>query len=250
MKKYNIKNNCSSSPLIKGIIGELFAFTLIELIVVISIITLISSTWIFYFLDFVQEQEINGKLYIVEDEIKQLDKKIKNYEILDYELVFNTTSTWSKSYITYINNFDSENQELIITNTTWSWIIKAINSWSWVIQIYKKNKLYVKKMIDRSIDYNYDFDDSQNYKITWTFSWKTINNIIFNYFTEDNLYPEKNNLLELIKISNTESGSDLWNITITNIWWNKTITDWSNKYNEIYLLFENNWKEKFIKIGK
>jgi len=165
MKKYNIKNNWSSSPLIKGIIGELLAFTLIELIVVISIITLISSTWIFYFLDFVQEQEISQKLYIVEDDIKQLDKQIKNYEILDYELQFNTTNTWSKSYITYINNFDSENQELTITNTTWSWIIKAIGSWSGILRIYKKNKLYVQKMIDRNLDYNYDFDDSQNYKI-------------------------------------------------------------------------------------
>lgn len=230
------------------------AFTLIELLVVITIIVLMSASWIFYFLDFVQEQEISQKLLIIEDDIEQLDKEVKNYKILDYELIFNTSNTLNKSYIEYINNFDTINQKLLIDDISWTWTIKAINTWTWIIKIYKKDKLFVSKSIDRGVDYNFSFNDSTSYKITWTFSWETLNEIILNYFSEDNLYPEKNNILELININSKEdkTGASYTNIKITNIWWNKKFYNNTVEIitNEIYLFFENNWKEKFIKITK
>jgi hypothetical protein len=70
-----------------------------------------------------------------------------------------------------------------------------------------------------------------------------------NYFSEDNLYPEKNDLLKLIEINTKEDKTWTWytDIQITNVWWNKII--WNNE-KEIYLFFENKWVENFIKIEK
>jgi len=68
------------------------AFTLVELIIVIAIITLISSSSVFYFLDFVKNQEINQRVQLIEDNLKKLDKDIKKYNIFDYELAFNTSN--------------------------------------------------------------------------------------------------------------------------------------------------------------
>lgn len=225
------------------------AFTLIELLVVTTIIVIISSSWIFYFLDFVQDQEISQKIYIIEDNLDNLDKKIDNYEIFDYQLEFNTTNTWKLLYITYINNFDSNNQIINITNINWDWeIISKPNTWSWKIKIYKKNKLFLNNNINRVDKFEFNFYDSESYKITWTLSWKILNEIKLNYFSENNLFPEKNDILELIKISDTINWLDIWNIIINNIWWKKIIKKWLVEYNEIYLFFENNWKEKYIKI--
>ncbi|MFK7779839.1 MAG: type II secretion system protein [Candidatus Gracilibacteria bacterium] len=230
------------------------AFTLIELLIVTTIIVLMSASSIFYFLDFVQEQEISQKLFIIEDDIKLLDKKVKNYDILDYELLFNTLSTKNKSYITYINNFDTINQELVINDISLSGTILSINSGIGKIQIFKNNKLYINQIIDRSNNYDYIFNDYPNYKITGTFSGEILNDIILNYFSEDNLYPENNNNLELININTKENktGQNIADLKITNIGGNKKLYSDGIEIsdNEVYLFFENNGKEKFIKITK
>ena len=39
-------------------------------------------------------------------------------------------------------------------------------------------------------------------------------------------------------------------LIVKNIWWKKEILwNWATSENEIYLFFENNWLEKFIKIN-
>lgn len=231
------------------------AFTLIELIVVISIITITTSSWVFYFFDYIKSQEISQKLSQVEDELNFLDKQIKDYKIFDYELNFNLSNTWSKSYITYKNIFDSNKQTLNILNNTWSWlIITTPSSWSWLIKIYKNNKLYINKEIDRTNNFSYDFNEEKKYIISWTLSWEIINDIELNYFSEDNIYPNKNNNLELVAINSKEdkSWNNYSNMQIKNIWWiKKFYNNWTEIIiDEIYLFFQNKWIEKFIKISK
>jgi len=231
------------------------AFTLIELLVVTTIIVIISSSWIFYFLDFVKDQETWWKLVIIDDNFNTLDKKIKDYTIFDYELILNTTTlTWW--YITYINNFDIPfNQTISFNSSTWSWIIST--SWSssdnWNIKLYKKQKLFLNENRQADLRYEFSFNKEPYYKIWWTLSWEVLNEININYFSEDNLYPEKNNWLELININTKENKSwtNYSSLIIKNIWWTKSILwNWTTSENEIYLFFENSWKEKFIKIKK
>lgn len=233
------------------------AFTLIELLVVITIITIMSASGVFYFFDFVKNQEINQKLYMIEDDINTLDKEIKDYKIFDYEIIFDTSdiNNQNYSYLTYTNNFDTKKQSLQINNSTWSWVITSSPaSWSWIIKIYKNNKLSFNKEIDRSIDFPFDFNENSSYKITWTQSWEILNNIIYKYLSEDNILPEKNNLLKLVSINTQEdkTWTSVNKLKITNIWWKKKFFDnWSEiSTNNIYLFFENNWKESFIKIKK
>ena len=228
------------------------AFTLIELLVVTTIIALISGSWVFYFLDFVKQQEVSQKLVIIKDDLESLDKQVKNYDIFDYELQFSTSNTGSLLYRTYVNNFDSDNQTIEITSIdTWSWKITTIWSptWTGIIKIYKNHKLFLNKEIARNTTFEFNFKETPNYKITWTNSWKILNEINLKYFSEENLYPERNDLLELIEMNTAENKSWTWytDLIIKNIWWKKTI--WSNE-NEIYLFFENNWIENFIKITK
>ena len=229
------------------------AFSLIELIVVISIITITTSSWVFYFFDYVKNQEISQKLTKIEDEIIYLDNQIKNFEIYDYEVNFNTSNTWSKLFTIYKNIFDSKNQKINIINESWSWIIKTYpNSWSGTIKIYKNNKLYINNEINRSIDYTFNFNEEEKYKIKWTLSWETLNEIELNYYSEENVILNNKNKINLIKISEDKNSLDLWNLSFKNIWWiKKFYTNWTEiTSNEIYLLFENNWKEKHIKISK
>jgi hypothetical protein len=49
----------------------------------------------------------------ISSEIKELDLKIKNYEIFDYEIIFDTN--YKNNYIIYENIFN-ENQNQKITN--------------------------------------------------------------------------------------------------------------------------------------
>jgi hypothetical protein len=230
------------------------AFTYIELIVVISIITLLSTTWVFYFLEFVKSQEINQKVNTIDMDFKELDKKIKSFEIFDYEIQLNTV-TWALWYINMINNFDLPyNQYINFDSTSWSGILWT--NWNisqtWDLKIYKKIKLYLSEGIQSSTFYAFNFNDEPFYKITGFLSGELLNEININYFTEDNIDSKKNNLLILSKINTKidKTGTSIISLSIKNIWWNKSIIwDWL-KINEAYLFFDNNWKEKFIYVNK
>ena len=232
------------------------AFTLVELLVVTTIITLLSVWSVFYFLDFVKNQEIIQKVMLIEDNFDDLDKQIKDYKIFDYQLIFNTWSL-SNLYVTYINNFDIPyNQDITFSSTTWIWIIETnwLSSQEWKIKLFKKNKLFLFETKAGNDNYSFVFNKENYYKTTWTLSWEILNEIHINYFSEDNIYPEKNNSLILydINIKEDKSWTQISELEITNIWWVKKFYDEWVEFlsNEVYLFFENNWKEKFIKITK
>lgn len=230
------------------------AFTYIELLVVITIITLLSSSWVFYFLDFLKNQELSQKVNTIDDNFKDLDKRIKNYSIFDYEMQFSVW-TWSLWYVYYINNFDIPYRQFVdFDSSTWSGTLWTNwnSSQQWKFKMYKKIKLYLNTVIQSDLNFDFSFNDEPYYKIIWTLSWETLNEININYFTEDNLYPINNNLLILSNINTKQdkSGINISNLSIKNIWWKKSIIwDW-NVFDEAYLFFDSNWKEEFIRIKK
>jgi prepilin-type N-terminal cleavage/methylation domain-containing protein len=69
------------------------AFTLIELIVVISIMVIIASSSIFYFMHFIDSQKVNQKISIIDEQFKDLDKRVNKYTIFDYKLFLSTSDT-------------------------------------------------------------------------------------------------------------------------------------------------------------
>lgn len=231
------------------------AFTLIELMIVISIITITTISSTFYFLDFVKNKEISQKVELINTELKSLDKEVKDYKIFDYELNFNT-STLSWKYIIYKNIFDTTNyQNVRFLSNSYIWLIETnwLSTLTWSLKLYKENKLFLNTTRTWTIDYEFTFNDKSKYKIIWTLNEENLNEIYINYFDEDNLYPEKNNFLNLIKIKK-EDWDEINNIQIKNIWWIKkfeTNNDWTEiNGNKISLVFENNWIEKEINIIK
>ena len=186
-------------------------------------------------------------------DFERLDKRVKDYTIFDYKTILSTTSTGSYFYINYQNIYDTNSQTLDILNWSGSAIIVTQN-WlnNSILKIYKKDKLFLSKVVDRSSDYSFDFDDASSFKVTWTNSWEILNTINLTYFSEDNIYPEKNDMLELIEINQNEdkSWTNINHLEIINIWWTKKIIwDWV-EYDSVHVFFENNSKQSFIKIEK
>jgi len=224
------------------------AFTLIELIVVVTIIVITSSSGILYFSDFIWNQELKQELYVLESNIKSLDNDVRKYKIFDYELHINSLS-WSQAYTYYTNKFDVPNPQLInFDSVSMTWTISI--SWSpsslWNIKIYKNDKL-LSNQISRG-DKNYIWFFSQNTSITSYLSWESLNNIYINYFANSS----DKNYIELTWINSQENkgGIAYSNLKIVNIWWKKEIFWDSSLLNDAYLFFENKWIESFIKITK
>jgi len=68
------------------------AFTFIELIVVITIIVLISSTGVIYFFKQVASLKISSEIDKIMDLVDDLDSKVKNKKILDYTISIKNNS--------------------------------------------------------------------------------------------------------------------------------------------------------------
>ena len=237
------------------------AFTLIELIIVISIITLITTSSVFYFLDFVNNQEIKQKIQLIENDLLELDKEVKNYKTFDYQLEMDT-STLSWKYIVYKNIFDLNNTQKILFNNSnsFTWTIRTSwdSSFTWTLKLYKDLKLFLNTSKTWSVDYNFNFNEKQKYKMLWTLSWEVLNEIDLNYYSINNLNPNTGNTINLTEINTQEdkNWSNIDKLIITNIGWDKKFYSWSisttNQLseNQLYLFFKNKWIEKFIKITK
>lgn len=230
-------------------------FTLIELIIVISIIMIVSSSWTYYFSKFIWSQKIKQELEIIKSDFDILDKNIKNYNIFDYKINLNI-QTWSLAYTYYTNLFDTDNYQLLDLNSiTWTWIIFTNDTSPnlWNFKIYKKNKLFINELLPWNISYSWNFYEENIYKINWNLSWIKINDIWIKYFSASNIENNSNNFLTLIWI-NTEKDKS-WNsyssITITNIWNKKELLwNWEILLNQAYLFFEREWIEETLLIQK
>jgi len=226
------------------------AFTLIELLVVISIIVISSSSWIFYFSEFIWKQELKRELFTFENNIKSLDNDIKHYKIFDYELQLDSTSL-SQAYIYYTNKFDVPNFQFInFDSISGTWIIQI--SWSpnslWNSRIYKHNKLLLNQIHTWDKTYTWNFSKKSTYIISGYLSWETLNNIYINYY--NNTDDKSNIQLIWINSKKDQTWIEYNSVKITNIGWKKQIFWDITLLNEIYLFFENKWVETFIKINK
>lgn len=232
------------------------AFTLIELIVVSSIMVLISATSVFYFIDFIHLQETEQKVQLLEMDMKKYDQSIKNKEIYDYTMEFNTEKS-EQWYLVYTNNFDLPFSQKLEFNSV-SWIGQLSSTWNnanvWSLQFFEKHKKIDTKTIAWDSTSFFSFKNSQIYKIVWKMDNTILNTIHVYYFSADNLENQQEGKLRLINIQNsqtspTETYSEL---KITNIAWKKVIiwknNLWEKDLTKAYLLFELNGKEIYLLI--
>jgi prepilin-type N-terminal cleavage/methylation domain-containing protein len=217
------------------------AFTLIELIVVISIITLITSSWVFYFIDFVKKQEVEQKVSTLESRFNYYDYQVKNKQIYDYKINISAMnhSIW---YQVDTNIFDNPTPQTITYNYD-THNAEVFRSWSGLIEIYKGIKLFHRS------DFNapsrtFILDNQNNYTISGS-QWATIlNNIDIYYYSAENYDSIIENNLELVEINTAIDGS--WTVIntleIQNINGQKALLGDGNAINQAVLIFEYAWQ--------
>lgn len=226
------------------------AFTLIELLIVVTIITLLTSSWVIYFFRQVSSLKITSEIEKVIDVIERLDSKINTKKILDYSIIIKKSDKYWFTYST--NNLWLDNkQSLNLDFKTWTGTITS-NSGT-VLNIYSWIKFQKSEIINSSWEYKYNFLKNINSKILANYSGSTLNNIYINYYSPDNIIENNENKLELIWIYNNFNKTWTWysSVEIKNLNWKKSI-EWNSwwELDKIYLFFEREWIEKFIEIKK
>lgn len=228
------------------------AFTLVEIIVVISIMTLLSTTWVFYFVDFVKTTQQTKYTQDIKDILEDYENKIKNKNIYDFEALFNRNQPLSL-YV-YSNVYDNPYVQTIVFDGTTK--IAALNrSHTGSIQFYTGNKLFTQK-ISPLLNENYSFSGSQRYQILWkTISLdnqlENFNEIDFYYLWENNIDSEDNNDIKIVNI-NTQidgSGTNINILKYQNIYGNKTLFWDGVDINEAHLFIEYAWKIQTITLN-
>ena len=232
-------------------------FTLIELLVVISIMIILSVSWIFYFSKQIDSLDLQSKVDKIVDNIDKLDNQVKTKKILDYSLKIKKNSLW---YIVSTNNLWLDyRQNINMDFDTWTGILSTnySNTWaSYSLKIYSWIKFQWNYIIDAKEQYTYNFLGNKKSKITATLSWMVLNNIYINYYSDDNILKNNENKLILDKI-NSKSDKTWTNydyIELKNKFWKKELIwyIWWTSYplTKVYLFFNKSWLEKFIEIKK
>lgn len=228
-------------------------FTLIELIVVITVMALISWTGVVYFFKQVSSLKISSEISKIKDIISDLDSKIDTKIILDYSILIKKSDKLGFVYTTN-NLWLDYKQELELDFKSWTGILWTTKTSTWSnysFKIYNWIKFKWNNVIDSNESFTGSFLENTNHKIVWTLSWSILNNIYINYYSNDNVIINNENTLNLnyINLLFDKSWTEYNSIEIKNINWKKSIiTDWGIWINSIYLFFERDWVEKYIEI--
>ena len=225
-------------PIGRGIWKQWFTF--IELMIVISILAILSVAWIMSFGDKIDNLKANSILEEFSWDIWDLDNKVANKQIFDYEIIL---EKWKKYYLVNENIFDTDYQiELssINNNILNLKINNWLNSWTGSIKIYEWYKFQKQDTKNWDETFTGSFLENKNYKIVWTYSGSVLNNLEIKNFWKN---------FKLIKID-PNIWPDLGSISIKNILWKKQFWNDEN-INKIVLTFEDElWKDYNLEIKK
>jgi len=233
------------------------AFTLIELIIVISIIILLSWSWVFYFTNYIDQVKIDSNISMIREEFNSFDEQINDRSIYYYELnlkkdsyvyIFykNSSNTWLN--LRFDNNFDYKFA---------SWTLRLIPtiaiSYNWSLSLYSDNKYQYNKFLSWSDSVDFSFNNTyMSNNIVSYLSWNKMNDVYVNYFIKPRSLDNSQDFIYLTSINQKQDKT--WksydNLIIKNILWQKILSSSGDILDEVFLFFEYNSKESFIKITK
>lgn len=229
------------------------AFSLVELIVVVAIISIIWTVSFSHFSNFSDNQKLKNINSDFLNNIKNFDNQVKINKIFDYKIYLNSNSLWyiisenelNNVYNQKLNlNYNSLSWTLNIPELTWTWFL-------WNIKIYKDLAQISNFKINKN-NFSYKFDWN-NFFVESKVSWKSLNTIRLNYFSDENFDKYANNsqkvYLSSINSKQNKTWEDFSQITIENMNNKKYIKNNSWRIlKEVFLFFQNWWKENFLKI--
>ena len=221
-----------------------FWFSFAELIIVVSIVTIVSWVWIFSFVKNFDRQNLNTELSYFDSILKQLNGKIWN-KSTDFDLYLKKDLKYFYFYENSLHK--NKNQTLSINNYTWT--IKSNDSMPnpMMINYYFNDKKKNTDLISSTWSYDFDFSNFWNYKVTSSINWENLNEVNLYYFRQSWL----NKDLVLSDIVWSDNTSYSWIIVKNYMWGNKIITDlnWNTITNKITLKFLNNSQESSLELS-
>ena len=146
-------------------------FTLWELIVVVSIIALLSSTAVFSFLSSGQKQNFIRQLSTLENTISFFDRSLWK-DITDYRVSFLT----GQYYITSVNElYKDAIQTWMIHNTTLILSNTTTQTGIYQVYLYKNNKFQQNLFTNSTGSFSYQIENTSRYKILWFLNGSPLN---------------------------------------------------------------------------
>lgn len=227
-----------------------FAFTFIEIMVVISIISIVSFTSVFYFNDFIDSQEIKGILHNFSSQVELFDAETEQGKIYDYEVFL-----WKGSFFAYsLNNYKKERVFFSNLNYNSSNISLKVNwgAWNpWSLKIYGDEKIQENQYLDITNIYTKDISKFKNYSFDSSLSWEIVNELWISYYSIDNISnkEEKKVILSFINSEENKGGTSFSWVIIKNknnikeIFWD------GQKLEKIFLFFRRWEKESYLEIN-
>lgn len=231
------------------------AFTLVELIMVMAIISIVSVFSFSYFWDFSSKQAINEDLSNINTSIKKFDIDVRNMKIYDYKMIF---SSWSFYYTTYTNYQNQDYRQIFdFDKNTYSGTLSA--TWNFVYtwanfnySIYSDTKKILTNNMPITSKYTFLLSDEKNWQINSSISGAIVNDIYLNFYSQENTSIDSNLSSKLI-LDKIYKGSDkTWELSqliIENINNKKFIKDQNGQIiDKAFLFFERAWKEISLEI--
>lgn len=230
------------------------AFTLVELIVVVAIISLLSVSWITYMNRFVLWSQIQNELSIVKDSIEDLNFKIKNKEFFDYSINF--SQDHDLYYLYYLNkSLQNTNFSFSLDDVTKDFTLKVnpSNTWSWNLILYSDDKLLVSKTFDQTNIFSWKFDSYSSYLINSKI--RDLDEYIWiNYFWESNMTNSFWAYIKFLGVYNDQDKTNLLstNFYIKNVNWNIKFFNGTSELSqeEVFVFFEREGEQRFINLSK
>jgi len=226
MNKNKMKNVWSPSPLKKGIIGDLVAFTLIEIMVWILIVSIVMIWWFqalsavtIWKVRLIQKTDIQKESFYF---TQKLFEMIKKWWTIDYEEYFNRKVIWNTIFSSW--HFDKLSWFwnywtwwTILTNT-YGWGFYYCTSWNWV-------QMWTWWCYNNSLN-NSLFDFTWHQQRYWQYSLQFVD---YNSNFNDDGWDENSDW----KIRGDDDDEYIWD-------WPTTFTGWLD-LTELYLL---SWDKK------
>lgn len=190
-------------------------FSFIEIIIVCTLLSVTAVSGSYYFHNFIQKQEINIYTNNLVEYIKNIDSKVKNNEIYDYQIEL---FDW---YISVLKNTSWVQKYLRYWETQNGWNYSIINGQGEDIINYTLYR-WIKKIEETNIswDSSISIEKWNNYKLEAQIENKNINSAEIFVFDEN----KQIKIYSIIDNNNIQTNS----LIIDNYWWNKSFKNWQN----------------------
>lgn len=207
-------------------------FTLIELMVVVSIIWVISVVGVFSFLGTAKQQSLRQELFFLEKIIAENDQNIGK-SLTDYRVDFFVDSPY---YVLSSNeSYKEEIQKITFDAFTWTLSTTSGEEGLYMVKIYRNWKFLTQELLNSTGSYQIDFSQWGNYKIFWYLNQKPINILEVRFYTQFEMLDESEKIF--LRALNTTFQSGSVSHTLTK---RKKFVQNTTQTGTLFLEFEKN----------